>query len=302
MKKITCLFFALSLTQFSFSQSIATYDITFNSVWNSVDHGTLPNNPHWSNLVGATHNNQVTFFEIDEMATIGIKDVAEKGNNTQILSEVNTAISNSYSDQWLQQAFSAGALGSATLSDIEVSEDFPLLSLVSMIAPSPDWFIGINSFSLLDESDNWKTFVEIDMYAYDAGTDSGVNYESGDIITTPQENITSLQGVSPFNNNKIGTLTITLKSILSVEKPNPLVNLKIYPNPTKGNITVYNTQNIELSKIEVYNVLGSKLKEIHVKNGLSKIDVDLTKFKKGMYLVSIKSINGNINTQKLIIR
>ena len=302
MKKITCLFFALSLTQFSFSQSIATYDITFNSVWNSVDHGTLPNNPHWSNLVGATHNNQVTFFEIDEMATIGIKDVAEKGNNTQILSEVNTAISNSYSDQWLQQGFSAGALGSATLSDIEVSEDFPLLSLVSMIAPSPDWFIGINSFSLLDESDNWKTFVEIDMYAYDAGTDSGVNYESGDIITTPQENITSLQGVSPFNNNKIGTLTITLKSVLSVEKPNPLVNLKIYPNPTKGNITVYNTQNIELSKIEVYNVLGSKLKEIHVKNGLSKIDVDLTKFKKGMYLVSIKSINGNINTQKLIIR
>ena len=55
--------------------------------------------------------------------------------------------------------------------DIDV--DSPLVTHVSMIAPSPDWFVGVNSLSLL-EGGSFMSSVVIQLFAYDAGTDSGV--------------------------------------------------------------------------------------------------------------------------------
>jgi len=288
--------------QFLNSQSIATYEITFTSGWNTSDHGTFPNNPHWSNLVGSTHNNQVTFFELGEMATIGIKNVAELGNNDQLMNEVNTAISNSFADQWLQQSFSSGALGSATLNDIMISEDFPLLTLVSMIAPSPDWFIGLNSFSLLDMSNEWKTSVTIDMFPTDAGTDSGITYESDDEVTTPQGVISNLQGVSPFNNNKIGTLTINLVSVLNTEDFKSLNNLIISPNPSNGNIMIHNIQDMGLETIEMYNILGKMVNQKKIDNNTDSMHLNLESQNSGLYILKFITVSGESTTKKLVIK
>ena len=135
------------------AQSTARYTVSFTSVWNSTDHGTLPGNAHWSDLVGMTHNSNVKLWELGELASVGIENVAENGVNTNLNMEVNMAIANNNADQWLQEGFSPfAAISSATIMDILVSEDFPLLSVVSMVAPSPDWFIGIDSFSFLDGS------------------------------------------------------------------------------------------------------------------------------------------------------
>jgi len=303
-KNCTLFFFAFILlcSITSFSQNIATYDITFTSVWNSSDHGTLPNNPHWSNLVGATHNDQVTFFEIGEMATSGIQDVAERGNNSQFMNEVNNAKTNTNADQWLQQGFSGGALGTSTLYNIEISEDYPLLTLISMIAPSPDWFIGVNSLSLLDASNDWKNSIEIDMFVYDAGTDSGTNYDSSNVVTTPQENISSLEGVSPFSNNKIGSLTITLKSVLNVEKFNNLNKIMVSPNPSNGNITISNIQQIDLNTIEIYNVLGKLIISKTIKSNTNSINLNLESHNSGIYLIKLVAVSGESKTKKLLIQ
>lgn len=303
MKK-TILFFLLLFFNFQFSigQSVASYDITFTSSWNSGDHGTLPSGPHWSNLVGATHNNSVTFFQIGQIASLGIQNVAEEGINSQFMTEVNAAMSNSFADQWLQQNFTGGALGSATLTGVQVSEDFPLLSIVSMIAPSPDWFIGLNSFSLLDMSNEWKTSVTIDMYPTDAGTDSGTNYESPNDVTTPQGVITNLQGVSPFNNNKIGTITITLVSVLNTESVKDLNHLVISPNPSNGNIAINNIQGLGLDTVEVYNILGKMVNQKKIDNDADTMQLNLESQNSGVYLLKFITALGESTTKKLVIK
>ena len=68
------LFFSSSLL-FSQTQK-AKYSIVFTSVWNSSDHNTLPNNAHWSRLVGATHKTQDNFWSLGSLATTGIKNIA----------------------------------------------------------------------------------------------------------------------------------------------------------------------------------------------------------------------------------
>ena len=64
-----------------------------------------------------------------------------------------------------------GSPGEQTLS-IEVDSDFPFVTLVSMIGPTPDWFVGVSALSLRDKG-AWVETLSVDLFPYDAGSDSG---------------------------------------------------------------------------------------------------------------------------------
>lgn len=286
-----------------FAQQSAVYTISVTTYWNSTDHSDngntpLPSSAHWSDLVGATHSTANEFFEVGTLATPGIEDVAEIGVNTAFKNEVDDAITNGLADQWLQQGFSPtfGAIGTASLGTITVSENYPLLTLVSMIAPSPDWFIGVNSFSLLDTDNNWKTGeINIDVFAYDAGTEDGTTYTITNAATNPHEPISSLVNIPPFNNQKLATLTISFVSSLSVDDESLTTSINLYPNPTSDILYVYNPGLQDDLTIEVYDVLG---KIAVSESNTSTIDVSF--LNAGSYFAKITSSNKLISTRKII--
>lgn len=302
MKKITLLLFSLfSISMNLHSQSTATYTVTFNSIWNATDHTSVPGSAHWSRLVGATHNTENQFLQLGTNATTGIKNVAEFGSNAAFSNEVTTAITNNLADQFINGPSLGTATGDMTISNLQVTEDFPLLTLVSMIAPSPDWIIAVNSYNLFDGG-NWVSNATIDVFAYDAGTDSGADYASGNVITSPFQSISMING-APINGNKMGTLTITLESVLSVPTIDLFKNIKVYPNPSKGNLTINNPTSIELQRIEVYNVLGSRVKTITKNLGANKsVHLDLKVLKKGIYILKLVSEGNRTKTQRLVLQ
>ena len=301
MKKTYFFVLLLFNASFIFSQSVATYDITFQSTWNASEHTSIPNNAHWSNLVGATHNTANEFVQLGQNATHGIQDVAELGNNAAFEDEVNMAINQNKADKWLQMGFSPNiAQAVTTLADIEISEDFPFLTLVSMVAPSPDWFIAVNSLNLRNDADNdWKDTFTIDVFAYDAGTDDGSNYDSANNANTPVP-VSMINGF-PINGNKMGTLTLTLKSVLSIETPDFSNNVKIYPNPSNGVVTIKNNTAAKLSTISIYDILGNQVQYMPLKTNANNT-IDLTNLTKGIYLARLESVDGQVKTQKLIIK
>ena len=65
-----------------------------------------------------------------------------------------------------------------------------------MIAPSPDWFVGINSLPLR-ENGEWIERIERELSPYDAGTDDGVTFQSDNANSSPQDAIQRIL-VSPF--------------------------------------------------------------------------------------------------------
>lgn len=306
MKKTTLiLFITILYLNNSLAQSTATYDINFTSVWNSNDHGTLPSNAHWSDLVGANHNNNVTFLEMGGTATTGIENVAELGSNTVFNSEVQTAINTGNAEQWLSQSFSPfAAISSATLSNIVFSEDYPLLTLVSMIAPSPDWIIAVNGLNLWDTSMNkWKETFTVDLFPYDAGTEEGLGYSGNNVATNPRGVITNIAGANgyPFNSEKIGTLTITFKSTtLSTDDIESINEVKVFPNPSNtGTITVSNSNS--LKQIEIYDVLGKRVKQILINSSNNDQPIDVSNLRKGVYIVRLTGESESITTKKLIL-
>lgn len=192
--------------------TVVSYRATFNSTWSPETHPSDNFPPeglaHWSRLVGATHNETVTFWEVDELASVGIKDVAERGSNTQINNEVDAAITAGSADAYLFGNALGSDTGTITL-EFDVVSTHDHVTLVTMIAPSPDWFTGVTGQPLRDVNGQWLDEVVVDLYPYDAGTDSGTDYRSANSITNPAQPIVNAQGLSPFSNATLGTLTFT---------------------------------------------------------------------------------------------
>jgi len=235
------------------------------------------------------------------MASQGIELIAESGTNDIFEDvDVQNAIDAGTAEQYIYGPSLSTAAGTITITGLEFSDEFPLLSLFTMIAPSPDWMMVIDDLELMDGAGEWKTSISIPvLYAYDSGTDAGTNYTSGNAnVDTPVSVFDGSNPIAPFGGNSIGSLTVTLTNLLSVEEANTLEAVKIFPNPSKGNVTISNASTIET--IEIYNILGSLVKSVAVEN-TSKIELDLNELSQGMYLVKLKDVYGNTKTQKLIL-
>ncbi len=184
----------------------ARYRSTFDVVWSADTHPIqTPATPHFSGPIGATHNNDVVFWETGKLASQGIQDMAERGSRTVLTEEVQTAISAGTADAVVAFCCTLDSPGSEKL-EFSVDDAFPLISLVTMIAPSPDWFVGVSSLSLRDD-DGWIGKTVIDLLPFDAGTDSGVTFVSANQPTEPHVPIGQIT-TNPFPDAvPLGTLT-----------------------------------------------------------------------------------------------
>lgn len=160
------------------------YRLTFNATWSEETHPEdFPPNPHFSGLIGASHNNEITFWREGEIATPGIKNMAETGSKNPLNIEIGNAILNGTAFFLISGNGLNPSPGSIDLI-FEVNEEYPLVTVVTMIAPSPDWFVGVNSVNLYENG----SFIDektVTLYGYDAGTDSGNTYTSPDESTNP---------------------------------------------------------------------------------------------------------------------
>jgi len=139
-------------------------------------------------LGGATHNVAASFWELGEVASLGIEDMAETGLIDRLLfDEVAVAIENGTANSMIEireytDAQINGVPGILTF-EIEMNVDWPLVSMVTMLGPSPDWFVGVSGQSLLND-DDWVTELSVDLPIYDGGTKSDITPVMGgpDII------------------------------------------------------------------------------------------------------------------------
>lgn len=186
----------------------AVYRIVFEATWSSQTHpDDFPGGPHFSPLIGAVHSERVSFWELGETSSPGMESMAETGGTSILSGEIRAEIP--------QDALSvvsgsgSGSPGRVTIRDVVVRLDDPLVTLVTMVAPSPDWFVGVTGYSLLNGLGHWTDERTVVLYPLDAGTDDGSSYTSANDDTSPKEPIGNLRGLKPFSTEQIGTFTFT---------------------------------------------------------------------------------------------
>ena len=175
----------------------ASYEMTFDSTWSAATHPQdYPRGfSHYSGLIGGTHNANTRFWKRGEIASPGMERMAELGRKSPLREEVEAAIASGEAEHLLSGGGIGSSPGSVALQ-FQISQSYPFVTLVSMIAPSPDWFVGISALSLI-ENGQWVDELVVPLYAYDAGSDSGVRYTSPNSDTNPKTPISRLEEL-PF--------------------------------------------------------------------------------------------------------
>ena len=138
--------------------------------------------------------------------------MAETGATSTLRSEISALAATGVIGQSLLGSPMRVSPGRITMM-FETSSEHPLLTVVTMIAPSPDWFVGTQSLSLRD-ADGWIDRIEYDLWPYDSGTDSGATYTSPNLDTVPAEPIRRIADEFPFTGTPaLGTFTIELVDV-----------------------------------------------------------------------------------------
>ena len=196
--------------------SEARYSVSFRGLWTTaVTSGGLPGGAHFTRLIGGVHNADVTFLRDGGRATAGVELMAELGGTSTLASEVRAAEPDA-----LAVLLGSGNIlptGSSTIDDVTFTTDHSRITLLTMIAPSPDWFVGVSGLSLLDEQGEWMASLTVNLYPWDAGTEDGTEFSLSNPATTPRGVITSIRGRGKFSNAPIATLTFTLQSVETAE-------------------------------------------------------------------------------------
>ena len=288
------------LTTFSNAQD-ALYKIEFISNWSSTTHpADYPSSSaHWSPLIGTTHKNAAPFLQLGVLASPGVEQVAETGGTSTITNEINVIIATGNAYEIINGSGLSSGLGTITINNVGVDVDFQYITLITMIAPSPDWVAQINNVKLTDASNNWLPSISVDVHATDTGTDSGTTYSSANANTNPAVNISSLENTLPFSDQIVGTFVLTLEQVLSIDENSFQNSITIYPNPNEGQIQINNSGNHVLRSAEIFTVNGKKVKLFNQINDQNILEFD--SIMSGLYFLKLHSDKGSI-VKKLIIK
>ena len=175
-----------------FEQFSVVYEVEFVSGWSASTHPTdFPNDAHFSPFIVTSHLASQRLFLPGFNADIGVQNLAETGNTDEINLEL---------DRWLNTSLAVDkgkggrfdSPGNSNKVQLGVREGYSTVTALSMIAPSPDWFVATTT-NLQDPIDGlWYDEVISYVATYDAGTDSGSSFNSPDEVSDPVESVSFL--------------------------------------------------------------------------------------------------------------
>jgi len=185
--------------------AVARYQVTFDALWSASTHPTdFPGRPHFSPLIGGTHRDGVVFWAPGALASAGMERMAELGAISPLDGEIEAAIGADRARFLLKGGNVPLSPGSTTF-EFEITTTHPLVTLVTMVAPSPDWFVGVSGLSLMRDGD-WADEVVVSLPPWDAGTDSGASFEAPDEDTQPRAPIALLTGDPVVNGGAVAPM------------------------------------------------------------------------------------------------
>lgn len=161
------------------------YELRVRNDWSQDHHkpGAPPftsvEQPHFSHLGGGTHNADLVVWQEGQLSSSGMIKMQETGyidepfGRRDLAHEFDAHIANGIAGSFLNYPIPNPwfPAGTETTLNFTIDDAFPLVTLVSMLGPSPDWFVGVSGLSLRDDQ-GWRQLVEVDLYPYDGGSRS----------------------------------------------------------------------------------------------------------------------------------
>ncbi|XP_038213109.1 spondin-1 isoform X2 [Zerene cesonia] len=179
----------------------AKYKLVFEGLWSAQTHPKdFPVQAlwltHFSDVIGATHPKNFSFWGEGQLATDGFRSLAEWGSVGLLERELRQQGGKLRSIVKAQGLWHP-KVNSNTSATFTVDRKRHLLSVASMFGPSPDWVVGVNGLELCNKDCSWAESKVVDLFPYDAGTDNGISYMSPNSETFPRERMYRITTMYP---------------------------------------------------------------------------------------------------------
>lgn len=171
---------------------------------------SLIHKPHFSGLIGAAHNAKLHLFMEGQMPSPGLERLSEEGKHAPLDAEINAAIT-AGDALALTESDPLKDFSQTATTEVTVDDAHPMVSLVAMIAPSPDWFAAVSDVNLM-ENGAWVASKTVDAAAWDSGGDDGTTYLAGDKDNNPKKPTSLNKGSHFMKDGKsmpVGRITFT---------------------------------------------------------------------------------------------
>ncbi|XP_035212991.1 spondin-1-like isoform X5 [Stegodyphus dumicola] len=181
----------------------AKYELTFEGLWSRHTHPKdFPTNEwltHFSDIIGASHTGDFRMWQYGGNASDGVREVAERGITKKLESELKTE-SNKIRTIIKARGLWYPNVQGKTFAVFRVDKYHHLMSLLTMLGPSPDWIVGVSALELCLKNCSWVGEKVMNLYPWDAGTMNGYTYiEDPKIPTSPREKIRRITSSTPNN-------------------------------------------------------------------------------------------------------
>lgn len=284
------------------------YRVQINITWNSTSPGWPDQNAHFSWMGGGTHNANVKFWEVGTLASPGVDMMSINGVTSLLVSEVEAEIANGNAEYVIQEqhwfcpdGITHPACG-VLWFDITVSKDFPLVTMASMLGPSPDWFIGTESLSMLDAGGEFISEIVHELFPHDSGILSDNSVLESDCcarepLSVPQQNIHLITAASGelIGPGSLGQITFTALPPRLTATTDYLVLL------TTSDSNLYHlTGLLNQYKIEVLDANETVI-STHTNVGDSFV-IDTTQLPLGLHFVRVTDLNNGVVALQQIVK
>ena len=155
----------------------ATYLVSIENYWGADGFPAgFPLDGHFSWWGGVLHDDSVSFWNTGSAMSPGMEEMAETGRTTVLVHEegvnaINDGSARNIVDVRLPTSPQVQGIPGTLSFEIRVVRSHPLLSMVSMLGPSPDWFVGVDDMSFL-ENRQWRESFSVDLPLHDGGSKS----------------------------------------------------------------------------------------------------------------------------------
>ncbi len=96
--------------------------------------------------------------------------------------------------------------------------------------------------------------------------------------------------------NNVQSVQLIVDSSTAVNDNFITKNIQLFPNPTKGKISIKTSDAINISKVEVYTMLGQKIENLNIQNN----KIDIHHLANGSYLIKITDDKQNTGSFKIL--
>lgn len=191
----------------------ARYRLDIEITWSGATHPlNFPAGAHMSDLIGATHHSRYELFGDGRTGSSGLESIAENGRTTIARVEMEDAQRRNRTGE-IFEADGLRPVPGRMSATFTATAEHSLVSFGTMVAPSPDWFTGASGVELLVD-DAWVEWIDLTLWAWDAGTNTGGSYEGEFTDIQPRESVRLLATphfLGPEGLKPIGRATLTLE-------------------------------------------------------------------------------------------